>query len=76
MKAMNNEYETYADIEGDRIPCSVSYEVESNGYKPLVYGIFALDDYDTDITARVPEDEFDRIYGELCQVVAENILGE
>ena len=71
--AFSGEYECYVDVEGERIPCSVSFDVEENGYKPLVYGIFDLDD-DSDLTQRVDEEEFDRVYAELCQFVAERIL--
>ena len=63
----------YVDIEGERLACTAVYETERNGYKPLIYGIF--DENDKDITLRVPENEFDRIYDELCQHVAENLRG-
>lgn len=66
-----SEYSTHADIEGERGPVVVSYELD--GYKPLIYGIFTEDD-DEDLTLVISEDEFDRIYLEVSQHVIENMI--
>ena len=63
---MEYEYETHCDIDGERGQVVVTYFLESGEYQPLIYGIFEIDS-DQDITVAVPENEFDRIYEEVCQ---------
>ncbi len=60
---MNNEYECKAWIDGKLTPVVVSYEIDD--MHPLVYGIFSADMVDTDLTDKVSEPEFDRIYQEI-----------
>ena len=67
---MNDEYETYADIDGERGPVVVAYEVDR--YKPLIYGIFHPET-DEDLTAEITEPEFDRIYMEVSQHIIESM---
>ena len=57
---MNNEYETLVTLNGSLALVSVSYEMD--GYKPLIYGIFLMDEFDTDVTVDIEESEFDRVY--------------
>lgn len=61
---MNSEYETLAWVDGHLIPVVASYEVE--GLEPLIYGVFALDNEDIDVTEKIHHDEFDRIYTAIC----------
>lgn len=56
---MNHEYETHAEIKGERRVVVASYELD--GYKPIIYGIF--DEDDNDVTELV---DYDRIYTDLC----------
>jgi len=69
---MNNELDTYVDIDGERIPVTVSYECETGEYKPLLAGFFMHDG--TDITVSIPENEFDRVYAELCDEVVQRYV--
>ena len=71
-KHMTNEHDTYVDIDGERIPVTVEYECDRGEYKPTLVGFFTHDD--KDITVSVPENEFDRIYAELCDEVTQRIV--
>ena len=69
---MHNEYDGYVDIDGERIPVTVGYECDPGEYKPTRFGFFTHDD--RDITVSVPENEFDRVYSELCDEVAQRFV--
>ena len=60
---MEESYEGYADIDGERISVTCYYELD--GYKPL--GLYICNTDDADITASVPESEYDRLYNEAMQ---------
>ena len=57
---MNHEYECKAWIDGKLTPVVASYEIDD--MHPLIFGIFSAD---TDVTDKVAEQEFDRIYMEI-----------
>ena len=63
-KTLNNEYETAAWINGKLVDVVATYEVD--GLEPLVYGVFALDNEDIDVTEKIHPDEYDRIYSAIC----------
>lgn len=65
-----SEYSTYADIDGERGPVVVSYELD--GYEPLIFGVFSEAD-DEDLTLVISEAEFDRIHAEVSQHVIERM---
>ena len=60
---MNDEYQTLAWVDGNLVPVVATYEVD--GLRPLIYGVFALDNEDIDVTEKIHPDEFDRIYSEI-----------
>jgi hypothetical protein len=64
------ELGTVADVEGERVDVIVAYETD--GYQPLIYGIFAESD-DSDLTLLVSESEYDRLYEEVSQHVIERM---
>lgn len=66
---MDHEFETYADIDGERGPVVVSYDLD--GYKPIGLWVSTLDD--VDITIQIPESEYDRLYELACKKAAENL---
>lgn len=61
---MNYEYETMAWVDGKLVQVVATYELD--GLEPLVYGVFALDNEDLDVTEKIHQDEFDRIYSAIC----------
>lgn len=63
---MDNEYEGFADIDGERTPVTCYYELD--GYKPL--GLYICNPEGVDITECVPESEYDRLYMEACDDIA------
>lgn len=69
---MNMELGTIADIEGERVPVIVSYEVD--GIKPLIYGVFTADDKDEDVTLLLVDAVYDRIYEEVSQHVVDRYV--
>ena len=68
---MNKEKEHagYVVVGEIRHPVTCLYEID--GYKPI--GLYVVDDDGVDITFVVPEAEYDRLYGEVCQLVAADI---
>ena len=64
------ELGTVADVEGERVEVIVAYECD--GYKPLIYGIFA-ESGDSDLTLLVSDSEYDRLYEEVSQHVIERM---
>ena len=60
---MNSEYKSSAWVDGKLVEVVATYELD--GLEPLVYGIFALDNDDIDVTEKIHPDEFDRIYSEI-----------
>jgi hypothetical protein len=64
------ELGTVADIEGERVEVIVAYETD--GYQPLIYGIFAKSN-DKDLTLLVCDSEYARLYAEVSQHVIERM---
>ena len=64
---MEYEYESKVWIDGKLLDVVAPYEVDY--LEPLVYGVFTLDDMDTDVTEKIHPDEFDRIYREISEKV-------
>ena len=68
---MNHEHETQAEINGNMIDITASYELD--GYKPLIYGLFETADGSNDLTNFISEADYDRIYEEISLAVIENM---
>ena len=66
-----NEYNCKAFVNGVLCDVVASYEIDYPD--ALVYGVFKLDDPDTDVTEKIHPDEFDRIYTEICTKVVEDM---
>jgi predicted transcriptional regulator len=63
-----SEYSTHAFVDGERLEVVVAYETD--GFQPMIYGIFAKAD-DEDLTLLISEDQFDRIREEVSQHIIE-----
>ena len=68
---MDHEYECKAWIDGKPVEVVATYEVDFPD--ALIYGVFMIDEPDTDVTEKVHPDEFDRIYHEICAKVYEDM---
>lgn len=66
---MSYEFETIAEIDGEKKSVTVSYELD--GYKPL--GLWAEDEYGNDVTLVISEAEYDRLYEIACGKAAEDM---
>lgn len=66
---MNEDYFTYVQLKDGSVK-RVSFSFDLDGYKPLVYGVFDAET-DDDLTDQVSESEFDKVYGKICESVAE-----
>ena len=64
-----NEFETFADIDGERGMVTVCYELD--GYKPI--GMWVSNEFGVDITLAMDETEYDKLYEEACQDAAESM---
>jgi hypothetical protein len=65
-----SEFSTHAFIDGERLEVVASYETD--GFQPMIYGIFAKAD-DEDLTLLISEDQFDRIHEEVSQHIIERM---
>lgn len=63
---MESEMEAQVTMKDGTIkPVTVCYEVDDNGYKPLLYGMF--DENDNDVTNEVTDQSCDMVYEAACQ---------